>query len=82
MRERGNHKMAILDCGPPSPSRDRDGIGRCDLIGKYLYRGNVSEEQPIKYGHSNQVWARDFGMRIAKTEKQRNVIIITSVSSG
>jgi len=26
----------------------------CDLIGKYLYRGNVSEEQPIKYGHSNQ----------------------------
>ena len=38
----------ICDFGPPSPSRDRYGIGRRDLIGKYLYRGDVSEKKPVE----------------------------------
>ncbi|TET66532.1 MAG: hypothetical protein E3J56_14260 [Candidatus Aminicenantes bacterium] len=66
--------------GPPSPSRDRDGIGRHEFQGIKSYRCNVMAALPAELRHANQacppslpdiwqaggrrVWARDFDIRV------------------
>ncbi len=40
--------------GPPSPSRDRDGIGRRDLAGTCCSGCNIQEENPGNSGPARQ----------------------------
>ena len=57
--------MTIVDFGAPSPSRDRDGIGRRDLLGIHCCPGSISEEQPVdpwawKTGLGQGFWILEF----------------------
>ncbi len=78
--------------GPPSPSRDRDGIGRRDLQGNHSYFRNISETKSYNSDYEISVWAREywsdgvmenrsyaFFLPEKITEKRKNIQILFSL---
>ena len=53
--------LAISCFGLPSPSRDRDGIGRCDIARIHCTRLSISGASSLYPYFASQVWAREFG---------------------
>lgn len=65
----------MKDLGPPSPSRDRYGIGRRDFLGIHFCLGSFSEERPMY----TWLWKTGLGQGLRNSDcRSRNEKLVTS----